>query len=178
MGPWRFNEPRRVTESAMPEDKTRMDQIDLDWDDFQWVGQVEDLSPLGMEFEIHVETKDGEPVLPHPRQVKIWQEVERDRAEYENLIRSALFGYYVKMRPQYERAGPGWVANMPVIRHQDEIAEMILLNYLLIRWPYDEMDPAIGFSYACQWDQEHGAGVVIKDLRVVDVGGADCLYCR
>jgi hypothetical protein len=33
--------------------------------------------------------------------------------------------------------------------------------------------PYIGFSFHCDWDREHGVGVMMHGRRAVDVGGAD-----
>jgi len=33
--------------------------------------------------------------------------------------------------------------------------------------------PYVGFSFRCAWDREHGLGVMMHGLRVVEVGGAD-----
>lgn len=65
---------------------------------------------------------------------------------------------------------------MSVLTVKEALDGMLCINYITIRWPYNGDTPAVGFSYSCKWDREHGAGIVIKGDNVLDVGGEDCLY--
>lgn len=78
------------------------------------------------------------------------------------------------MRPQYAKAGPEWIENMPEITEPAQLIEMICLSSLTITWPYDDSPVRIGVQFSCDWDREHGFGVVVENDKVVDVGGADC----
>jgi len=153
------------------------DSLLLDWDEFYWRGHVQELKPLGIEFELHIETKDEEEIAPDPLQLDSWKRIRREKDVYQGLILKGLFEYYCKIRPKYEQAGPEWVVNMPEVTCQKEMSTMVTLNYIQIAWPYDGEYPKVGFSFGCQWDREHGAGIIIKEDQILDVGGADCLHC-
>ena len=156
---------------------TKFDSLPLDWDDFYWRSHVQGLAPIGIEFELHIETEDEEEVEPHSLQLSVWKKIKKEPEKFEEIILKGLFDYYCKVRPRYEQAGPEWIANMPKIEKKEEISPMVRLNYIQIAWPYDGKEPQVGFSYGCDWDREHGAVIVIKENKIVDVGGADCLHC-
>ena len=78
------------------------------------------------------------------------------------------------MRPQYAKAGDEWIKNMPEIAATESLAPMITLSSLTVNWPYDGAPVQIGISFGCDWDREHGFGVVVEGDKVVDVGSADC----
>jgi hypothetical protein len=159
----------------MNENTTMFGDLTLGWEKFYWAGTIEDLGPFGKEIELHVDTKDGEKIPPHPLQVAVWQRIFSDPSRYLHLIRESLFQYYCCIRPQYERAGPDWITNMPVLTKAEDLDDLVTLSYISIRWPYDGNAPEVGFSFHCEWDREHGAGVVLRDETAIDVGGADCV---
>ena len=160
----------------MTNEPTSIADVILEWDEFHWSGHVPELGSLGKEIELHIETKDEERVAPHPLQVDAWKRIVSQSAHYAELVRSGLFKHYCAIRPQYEKAGPDWIVSMPIITNKEEIDGMLSINYIRICWPYDEKTPAVGFSYGCQWDREHGAGIIIKGDEIINAGAADCLY--
>lgn len=152
--------------------------IQLDWDDFYWCGEY--TGPLFDEFpsrdiQLHVGAKDEEQVPPHESQVEAWKNLLERPKEYAERIMHGLFEYYVEMRPEYLQAGGEWAKNMPELSAPSQIADLLHLNVVEIEWPYDGV-VALGFSFRCRWDIEHGAGIVFKGDEIEDVGGADCLY--
>ncbi|CAB1083839.1 hypothetical protein D1AOALGA4SA_11373 [Olavius algarvensis Delta 1 endosymbiont] len=152
--------------------------IQLDWDDFYWhgdfVGPLFDNIP-SKGIQLHVGAKDEEEVPPHSLQVEAWQRLIDTPKEYSEIILHGLFEYYTKMRPKYVQASGEWAKNMPELTASNEIAGLIQLNIVDIGWPYAEA-VEVGYSFRCHWDREHGAGIVLKGHKIVDVGGADCLY--
>ena len=152
--------------------------LTLQWDDFHWCGTIMQSFFEGMHssvVELHVETKDEEEMPPHNAQVGIYQTILDDSDLYLEKILAALFIYYNKMRPQYVQAGDEWAKNMPAISKPEELKSMLRLNIIQIDWPFDGT-PIVGFSFRCQWDPEHGVGIVFKGNEQIDIGGADCLY--
>ena len=160
-----------------PPDDTQFDQVLLAWDDFQWRGDI--VSPLlgetiASDIELSVNTKDEEHMIPCDEQLQSWKKfLESNDEQYQNALNEIL-GYYRRMRPQYVKAGPEWAANMPNISSTHELESMIGLSAITITWPYEDSPLQIGSRFSCDWDTEHGLGVVFQAGQVVDVGGADC----
>lgn len=151
----------------------------LGWDDFYWHGNFsgplfENIPSRGV--QLHIGAKDEEEVPPHSLQIEAWKKLLDTPEEYSEIILHGLFKYYTRMRPQYLRAGGEWAKNMPELSAPLEIARLLKLNIVDIGWPYSGA-VEVGFSFRCDWDGEHGAGIVLKGHELVDVGGADCLYC-
>lgn len=158
-------------------DSAQLDQISLKWDEFRWVGYL-DIPLLGHssnpDTEVGVNTKDEEQVEPCDKQRDAWRKfVGRNDQIFQTILHSA-FAYYTRMRPQYAKAGPEWIKNMPELSEPTQLIEMIHLSSITVTWPYDENPVQIGIQFGCVWDREHGFGVVVEEDKVIDLGGADC----
>lgn len=126
------------------------------------------------DVELSVNTKDEERIEPCDEQVSVWRRFVQSGDVIYHAILDAGFSYYTRMRPQYAKAGDEWVENMPEIGDTQSFAPMITLSSLTITWPYEGSAVQIGISFGCDWDREHGFGVVVEGDKVVDVGSADC----
>jgi hypothetical protein len=97
-------------------DTTRFDVVTLRWEDFYWSGDL--YIPLlghpgGGAVELGVNTKDDEQIEPCQDQIRAWRSfIERNDAALDAML-DAVFAYYTRMRPQYAKAGPEWILNMP-----------------------------------------------------------------
>ena len=150
----------------------------LEWDEFCWEGTVD--GPVlptikSTTVDLVVETEDEEEMPPHDLQVETWRSLIEKGTDYSSMILSGFYDYCQLMRPHYLLSGEDCAKNMPEISSATEIRPMLSLNSVNIGWPYDGV-VAVGFAFECQWDQEHGAGIVFKNGKQVDVGGVDCLY--
>ena len=90
------------------------------------------------------------------------------------MVLEAGLEYYQRMRPQYAKSGPEWIANMPKIDSPNEFRSRIELSSIALAWPYDGEPVRVGLSFGCSWDREHGFGVVLEHAKIIDVGMADC----
>lgn len=158
-------------------DTTQFDDVTLRWSDFYWSG-VLDIPLLGYPggggVELGINTMDEEQIEPCQDQIRAWRSfIEMNDAAREAML-DAVFAYYSRMRPQYAKAGPEWIVNMPPIQRTEELIKMIRLSAVTVTWPYNGEPVQIGVRFGCNWDREHGLGVVFEGDRIVDVGGADC----
>lgn len=169
--------PIAFCEEILVSDTAQIDQTPLSWDDFRWCGTL-DVPLMGHasnpDVELGVNTKDEEQIEPCVEQVAAWRRfVESDDRIFRAIL-EAGFSYYTRMRPQYAMAGAEWIKNMPEITDPESLSPMIRLSSLTVTWPYDGNPVQVGVSFACDWDSEHGFGVVVEGDKVVDVGSADC----
>ena len=164
-------------EEILVSDTAQIDQIALRWDDFRWCGDL-DIPLMGHasnpDVELGVNTKDEEQMEPCDEQVSAWRRFVEGNDQIYRAVLDAGFSYYTRMRPQYAKAGDEWIKNMPEIAATESLAPMITLSSLTVNWPYDGAPVQIGISFGCDWDREHGFGVVVEGDKVVDVGSADC----
>jgi hypothetical protein len=62
---------------------------------------------------------------------------------------------------------------MPPVSAPDGFRRLIGLNSVNIH-PIMKTDmPYLGFEFGCEWDQEHGLGILMHGTRFIEVGGAD-----
>ncbi|MEO0477807.1 MAG: hypothetical protein AAF085_17840 [Planctomycetota bacterium] len=149
--------------------------VTLHWDDFAWSGTIaQPPFPSLYGAELLVETRDEEQIAPSDQQITAWQNLCQYKPTVQLAVLQATFEYYQKMRPQYAKAGPEWIANMPELERPDQLTDRIGLNTVNLSWPYDEQPVRVGLSFGCTWEREHGIGVVLVDNKVIDIGGADC----
>ena len=147
----------------------------LDWEDYYWIGSIKsktfDDMPLDY-VEIQVNT-DGQSQDIHVNQIEAWEKFTSDLSNPGKLL-SHIYDYYNKTRPIYEKSGAEWVKNMPVLKSSIELKKMIRLNSITIGEVVESEQVELGFCFSCDWDQEHGLGIVFSDSKVIEVGGADC----
>lgn len=144
--------------------------IELSWDEFYWLGE----SSQPLEVEIHVNSKNEQPVAPHFLQIYAWEEFLKKYDSIHSSILNEALKYYISMRSTYVEMEREWIENMPEVSDTKEMEKMISLNYLCVSWPYDEMSVKISLSYSCSWEVEHGLGIVLENNNVKEVGAADC----
>lgn len=62
---------------------------------------------------------------------------------------------------------------LPVIRHARELRKVMGLAWIHVLDVAKAGVAYVGFELGCDWDDEHGAGLMMHKARVVDFGGAD-----
>jgi hypothetical protein len=144
--------------------------VNLTWSDFYWSGSPDVLGAT----ELLVATEDEQEIPPSPLQEAAWYDFLQSNSEIHRRVLDAVFRYYNEMRPRYEAMGIKWVEKMPKILSPDFLENMIQLQSIALSWPYSGDDVQIGLTYSCEWEVEHGLGVVLVNREVRTVGGADC----
>lgn len=144
--------------------------IELIWDECFWVGQ----STKPSKIELVVHSEEETPHAPHELQIHTWTEFLDNYDLISDLIVKEVLAYYVEARPRYLKMGTEWVEDMPIVNSPKEIESMIRLKYVYIDWPYSDDVCKIGLSYSCDWEAEHGLGVVLEKNIVKKVGLSDC----
>lgn len=150
-------------------DSIRFAGIDFEWDDYCWRGFFDFWSG----GEIEIRTVEEESILPSASQENAWLEFVGNKDTIYLSLLEAVFIYYQEIRPKYVAAGGKWATGMPHIESSSELKEMIRLQTINISPPYDGRDILIGLLFTCDWDSEHGLGVVLKNTNIEKVGGAD-----
>lgn len=64
----------------------------------------------------------------------------------------------------------------PVVIDDDELRENIGLYAINVHQVDADGVPLVGYEFGCEWEQEHGLGVLMHGTRVVDVGSADTAF--
>lgn len=65
---------------------------------------------------------------------------------------------------------------MPPISSPDEFRKMIGLSQVHVHPYFRDGLGYIGLEFGCDWDEEHGLGIMMHGSRVVDIGSADTSF--
>lgn len=125
-------------------------------------------------FELCVNAS-GDAEEPSREQVNAFQWfVEHQDAVCATVI-DALYRYYVHSRKENRR----WfeMNDCPDIEQSDELRPLLELLGLRLRSDSYRKTALLGFSFDCQWDEEHGLAVLTHKNTVVDIGQAELAYC-
>jgi len=125
-------------------------------------------------ISIKVETEDDEtPRLPSAAQRRAFQYM----LEHESAITSAVLKRILRAYPGEREASidadPELEDELPVIKNVKQLRDVIGLGTVHVL-PVTKKERAyIGFEFGCEWDEEHGFGIMTYGTRVVVHGGAD-----
>jgi hypothetical protein len=106
-------------------------------------------------------------------------EAYRQLLEQEHVIRDrvvrAIVEAYNGFVHFYIEAG---VTDLPPrLDGPEQLRELMRLSSVHVLAEEKEGVPYVGFQFGCEWDQEHGLGVMTHQGQVVQVGAADASFC-
>ena len=130
----------------------------IEWDEDCWRGDFDFWS----RGELVIQTMKEQHIPPTENQKNAWVRFEDNRKTiFQNLLDS-VFVYYRKMRPRYVAAGEEWAKGMPEIQSAEKLKEMIRLHTIYISPDDEKEEILIGLLFSCDWDSEHGLGIVVR----------------
>jgi hypothetical protein len=77
---------------------------------------------------------------------------------------------------RHRREEFGWGDGFPVISSADDLKSQIGVYKIYIHNLSDQNIPYIGFEMGCNWEEEHGLGVLMHGTRCAEVGHADSAF--
>ncbi|WP_299606008.1 hypothetical protein [uncultured Tateyamaria sp.] len=95
--------------------------------------------------------------------------------EQAQAVLNGLFHGYPKICQEFEYAingDPHW-PKPPSINHKDDLCSIIQLHTIHIHQIERSGSPYVGYDFYCDWEEEHGLGVLMYKDRVVEIGDAD-----
>jgi hypothetical protein len=124
------------------------------------------------EFEIpRLGEDDKNPRPPAPEQVAAYAYLKEHQVELRDKVLAAFVRMFHKVRKAWLKQDPD--LELPEIETVDHMKTNIKFQQFYMH-PYAKEGYAYtGLSFACTWDEEHGAGVLLHKDRIVDVGQAE-----
>jgi hypothetical protein len=121
------------------------------------------------EFEIErLDEDDTNPRPPAPEQLAAYAYLKEHQVELRDKILDAFVKLFHKVRKQWLKHDPD--LELPGIESVEDMKENILFQTFYMH-PYAKDGVAYtGLGFACTWDEEHGAGVLLHKDRIVDIG--------
>lgn len=123
-------------------------------------------------FDLFVDADDG--AEPVPSQVRAFESFVEHEASICAVVLDAIFRWYERWRKQ----DPEWfeMCDCPEIGKSDELRDLMEFDSLRIRGDEFKGTALIGLSFDCEWDDEHGLGVLMHRGTILDLGGADVAF--
>ena len=165
---------------------------DFVWDEFNWKASTilpvwqgfqsrrgpydaqDSLTPSDGLIDIVVgpEGRDDSPLLDSELEQILWVTSHAQQMQHALLARLLL--EWPRIRADY--AGIVEPEHIPPIQSARDFRTLIGLNKIFIHTIRPAAAPYAGFEFGCNWEEEHGLGVLMHGTRVVEIGDADIAF--
>ena len=121
--------------------------------------------------------RDG-PVTPDEQAYLRW--FMENHAEQASALVSALFAALPTLRSDYISAWmlPEDDQSFPMIESMEDLRNVIGLHDVHIHGLAKDGIPFVGYEFGCDWEEEHGLGVLMLGKQVLEIGHADSSFTR
>jgi len=178
----------------------------LTWDGFAWSGTMLLPTWKGFQrrgrtpsravpkVQLELASPDGEGAPPAPEQLAACAYLRAHEQAITKAVLARVLRAYPKLRGAYHAASditPGAPADddpdlaglvddapkeLPVIKRAADLRQVMSINTIHVLNVAKRGHAYVGLQFHCDWDDEHGAGVMLHQRRVVAFGGADTSF--
>jgi hypothetical protein len=156
----------------------------LRWDDFSWVGEIN--LPTWTKFtagrasrtekratHLSVSSIDSDN-LAHPlaEQVAAFDHLLTNETQVVGAVIDALIEYCPG------DAYDGDDERFLNVQTRAQLRPLVRLSSVHVLDVFKDKIACVGFQFRCDWDEEHGAGVMTHKGRVIATGQADCSFTQ
>lgn len=109
---------------------------------------------------------------------KAYEYLLENQDEIKNEILNALLEKYPTLQETYDYEPDEKKEIMPDIHTVNDFKKLIGLSQLHFMNVTKDAVGYIGFEFGCEWDDEHGLGVMTHKNRVIEIGGSDTSFLQ
>jgi hypothetical protein len=160
----------------------------LEWDDFQWSGEADlpglaglqdrqgpytglsSESPSDGRFALYVAADEEDPRPPTGAQARAFQYLQDEGARVREVFLEAVFQAYREW--QERKAWP----DMPRVERAEQMTALVGIGNVYVLATERDGCAYVGFECGCDWDEEHGCGVLTHRDRVIAVDDAETAW--
>lgn len=167
---------------------------ELTWDDYFWRGQLvltawagfqSRLGPYGARSSkkpadgttrLVVDTIEQSPKsVPLPEQITAFDDLCTKQLTIRDTILTAVFAAYPTYREEFieDYDLDEDDTTLPILDKPEQLSKVLGLTEVLIHKVSLDGVAYVGYQFGCEWEREHGLGVMMHKDRVVSLGGAD-----
>jgi len=122
------------------------------------------------EFPISIEIPDGdEPSTEQKESMRLF--FGNEKQNLNDIFREILTDFREASRSQ-----PEWFSGLPKVKKIDDLKPLVRCTGLNISHYHFEGFAYIGLSFVCEWDQEHGLGVLWHPTQGIVVGAEEAAW--
>lgn len=177
-------QPQRIVVPPFPE---------LVWDRFFWTcrdvfpswagfqerkGSYDSLSsnkPSKGEAKVSVKPTAPE-VPPSAEQAAAYRYLKDNEQAIAATVLEAIVDEYASLPDRYGLSEEEARKFFPPVVQRDDFRKLIGISYVHVLPVWNRGVAYIGFEFGCEWDHEHGLGVMAHENRIVAAGGADTSF--
>jgi hypothetical protein len=137
-------------------------------------GSISSDSPSDGVVKIYAPDRDESPPTEQDRASVQW--LLDHEAEVASAVLKGLLAEYPRLQEDYGYEGAERETYMPDVSSAEDFRQLIGLHNVHVHQLLKEGPPYVGYEFGCTWDEEHGLGVLMHGMRVVEVGGADTAF--
>ena len=160
----------------------------LQWSDEAWEGEVslpawagfqsrggaycseDSEKPSDGRLKVTVKPEEKGPLEPSEAQcLAVKFQIEHGQ-EVVDAVLAALLPHYLKFRKE------GNSEEMPLVSDASEFRKMIGIGNVYVLPHASEEHAYIGFEFGCDWEAEHGLGIVVHRDRVIEIGEGEIAF--
>jgi hypothetical protein len=147
--------------------------------EFAWEGTI--TLPSWGEALLNVAVVDSElddaaePPAPDAAQIAAMQHLRDNEATVASAVLQAVFERYPEEKEAYEDEMDD---TLPEITEPSGLLSLMGLSNVHVLSVAKDDVAYIGFEFECEWEEEHGAGVMTHLGRIVEVGHADSAFLK
>jgi len=120
---------------------------------------------------------DGdEAVPPAAEQVAALEDLQKHEEAVTAAVLEGIFQQYPAMRDANASWSQKRGVHLPEIKKPAEMKDLICLLSVHVLNVAKDGVAYVGFGFSCEWDDEHGLGVLMHGKRVIEVGIADASF--
>ncbi|WP_196887400.1 DUF6985 domain-containing protein [Aureivirga sp. CE67] len=99
-----------------------------------------------------------------------------NQEEIKEVLLNALLEEYPDIQSLYGYEGEDKEKWSPDVTDVEEFKKLIGVKRLHFMHVEKDNYAYVGFEFGCEWDDEHGLGIMMHKNRVIKVGGADSAF--
>ena len=117
--------------------------------------------------------RDTEPLTNAEMELLKW--FEKHHARVSHAVFAAILDW-CSPNGRQRRQDFGWGDEFPEISDLEQLKSHLGLHTVCVHQFADRKNPYIGFEFGCDWEEEHGLGVLMHGTRCVEIGQADSAF--
>ena len=117
------------------------------------------------------EGRDASPLTPAERSSVQW--LLDNQSDVSEAVKAAIFRQYPELQAIDGNPPAGTSPHMPPLTSPEDLKGLVGLYAINVHQISKAGSPYLGFEFGCTWDDDHGLGVLMHGLEVVEVGGSD-----
>lgn len=143
-------------------------------------------APSDGTVRIRVVVAGSDRVAPTADQTAAFHYLREHGRAVRDAILASVFAQYPQLREDYldafdeeDEDFPEIAAGVPALDRPDQLAGLMGLGNVFLLTQGRDGVTYIGFEFGCEWESEHGLGVLTHRARIIDIGQAPTAFdCR